>query len=252
MRLVGRRPRPVRLRPARPRPGRAVLHLSAVRRAAAAPVRRRCRSALTDRAVHGRHRRWRRRHDVVAGGPAGRRARLAARGSPSALAVPLVLVDRADPGDDHVRADQHAAGRAGPGRPADRRTAWLAAGRRRHRPGDGAQAASRASSSSTCWSPGGGGRRPWRARRRPAATLLAAAVAPRASWHFWTDALWATDRVGRTDYTGNQSLQGLLARLVAPDQPAGLLWLLLVARGRGVRPVAGRPGGPRRRRGGRR
>ncbi|GAB4049836.1 glycosyltransferase 87 family protein [Catellatospora paridis] len=58
-------------------------------------------------------------------------------------------------------------------------------------------------------------------------TLLAAAIAPRASWDFWTSALWDTARVGRLDYTGNQSLQGLLARFVAPEQPAKWLWLLL-------------------------
>lgn len=58
-------------------------------------------------------------------------------------------------------------------------------------------------------------------------TLLSAAIAPRASWDFWTGALWDTARVGRLDYTGNQSLQGLLARLVAPEQPAKWLWLLL-------------------------
>ncbi|MGC4761264.1 glycosyltransferase family 87 protein [Micromonospora sp. DT46] len=62
-----------------------------------------------------------------------------------------------------------------------------------------------------------------------AATLLAAAVAPRDSWRFWTHELWATDRVGRTDYTGNQSLFGLLSRITAPEKPHQLLWLLLVA-----------------------
>ncbi|MDT0533167.1 glycosyltransferase family 87 protein [Micromonospora sp. DSM 115977] len=61
------------------------------------------------------------------------------------------------------------------------------------------------------------------------ATLLAAAVAPRDSWRFWTHELWATDRVGRTDYTGNQSLFGLLSRITAPEKPHQLLWLLLVA-----------------------
>lgn len=60
------------------------------------------------------------------------------------------------------------------------------------------------------------------------ATLLAAAVTPRASWQFWTEALWSTERVGRTDYTGNQSLQGLLARLWAPAEPSRLVWLVLV------------------------
>ncbi|MGY0005885.1 glycosyltransferase family 87 protein [Micromonospora sp. I033] len=59
------------------------------------------------------------------------------------------------------------------------------------------------------------------------ATLLAAAVAPGDSWRFWTHELWATDRVGRTDYTGNQSLFGLLSRITAPDKPSQLPWLLL-------------------------
>ncbi|WP_341719351.1 glycosyltransferase family 87 protein [Micromonospora sp. FIMYZ51] len=62
-----------------------------------------------------------------------------------------------------------------------------------------------------------------------AATLLAAAVAPGDSWRFWTHELWATDRVGRTDYTGNQSLFGLLSRLTAPEEPNRLIWLPLVA-----------------------
>ncbi|MFJ6195483.1 glycosyltransferase 87 family protein [Micromonospora sp. NPDC092111] len=62
-----------------------------------------------------------------------------------------------------------------------------------------------------------------------AATLLAAAVAPRDSWRFWTHELWATNRVGRTDYTGNQSLFGLLSRIDAPARPNQLLWLALVA-----------------------
>ncbi len=61
------------------------------------------------------------------------------------------------------------------------------------------------------------------------ATLLAAAVAPGDSWRFWTHELWATDRVGRTDYTGNQSLFGLLSRITAPDEPSRLIWLPMVA-----------------------
>jgi alpha-1,2-mannosyltransferase len=60
-----------------------------------------------------------------------------------------------------------------------------------------------------------------------AATLLAAAVAPRDSWRFWTNELWSTARVGRTDYTGNQSLQGMLARLTAPELPSRAVWFLL-------------------------
>ncbi|MEV4820651.1 glycosyltransferase family 87 protein [Micromonospora sp. NPDC049274] len=59
-----------------------------------------------------------------------------------------------------------------------------------------------------------------------AATLLAAAIAPGDSWRFWTRELWDNDRVGRTDYVGNQSLFGLLSRFTAPEKPAHLLWLL--------------------------
>ncbi|MDX5459453.1 glycosyltransferase 87 family protein [Micromonospora tulbaghiae] len=74
--------------------------------------------------------------------------------------------------------------------------------------------------------------RKWRAAAVAAvtaavATLLAAAVAPGDSWRFWTHELWVTDRVGRPDYTGNQSLFGLLSRLTAPAEPDRLLWLLL-------------------------
>ncbi|SCE67927.1 alpha-1,2-mannosyltransferase [Micromonospora mirobrigensis] len=61
------------------------------------------------------------------------------------------------------------------------------------------------------------------------ATGIAAAVAPADSWRFWTHELWATDRVGRTDYTGNQSLYGLLSRFTTPQLPPRPLWLLLVA-----------------------
>ncbi|WP_018253911.1 glycosyltransferase 87 family protein [Salinispora mooreana] len=61
------------------------------------------------------------------------------------------------------------------------------------------------------------------------ATLLAAAVLPLESWRYWTHELWATDRVGRTDYTGNQSLLGLIHRLTVPQEPDRLLWLALVA-----------------------
>jgi alpha-1,2-mannosyltransferase len=61
------------------------------------------------------------------------------------------------------------------------------------------------------------------------ASLLAAVLAPRASWQYWTEALWETGRVGRTDYTGNQSLLGLISRLVAPDEPSRLIWLPVAA-----------------------
>ncbi|GAB3970833.1 hypothetical protein GCM10027615_28270 [Plantactinospora veratri] len=60
------------------------------------------------------------------------------------------------------------------------------------------------------------------------ATLLAAAIAPSDSWRFWTHELWLTDRVGRPDYTGNQSLFGLLSRFTTPGEPNRVLWLVLV------------------------
>ncbi len=59
------------------------------------------------------------------------------------------------------------------------------------------------------------------------ATVLMFAVAPRASWDFWTGALWDTARVGRTDITGNQSLLALLHRLAIPSEPNRLIWLAL-------------------------
>ncbi|MCP2326914.1 alpha-1,2-mannosyltransferase [Hamadaea flava] len=55
-------------------------------------------------------------------------------------------------------------------------------------------------------------------------TLLAALIAPTATRDFWFGALWDTSRVGRTDYTANQSLNGLLSRLAAPDRPDQALW----------------------------
>ncbi|RKN49495.1 glycosyltransferase family 87 protein [Micromonospora endolithica] len=61
------------------------------------------------------------------------------------------------------------------------------------------------------------------------ATLLAAAVAPGDSWRFWTHELWNTQRVGRPDYTGNQSLFGLLSRLTVPERADRVVWLVLVA-----------------------
>ncbi|MEV6737094.1 glycosyltransferase 87 family protein [Streptomyces sp. NPDC051104] len=61
-----------------------------------------------------------------------------------------------------------------------------------------------------------------------AATLLAAWAAPDASRFYWTSALWDTTRVGRLDYVSNQSLQGVLARLAAPDDPSRAAWALAV------------------------
>ncbi|EKX67166.1 DUF2029 domain-containing protein [Streptomyces ipomoeae] len=61
------------------------------------------------------------------------------------------------------------------------------------------------------------------------ATAAAAWIAPGASRFYWTEALWDTSRIGRLDYVSNQSLQGVLARLVAPHEPSRAVWALLVA-----------------------
>ena len=61
------------------------------------------------------------------------------------------------------------------------------------------------------------------------ATLLAAAVAPGASWTFWTSAVRDTGRVGRLDYVSNQSLRGVVARLEA--DPAWWLVMCVVVLG---------------------
>ncbi len=61
-----------------------------------------------------------------------------------------------------------------------------------------------------------------------AATAAAAWIAPAASRFYWTEALWDTSRIGRLDHVSNQSLQGVLARLVAPHEPSRAVWALLV------------------------
>ncbi|QFQ95305.1 DUF2029 domain-containing protein [Streptomyces phaeolivaceus] len=61
-----------------------------------------------------------------------------------------------------------------------------------------------------------------------AATAAAALIAPAASRFYWTEALWDTSRIGRLDYVSNQSLQGVLARLVAPHEPSRAVWALFV------------------------
>lgn len=61
-----------------------------------------------------------------------------------------------------------------------------------------------------------------------AATLLAAAVLPRDSWHFWTRAVFETGRVGLVEDTANQSLRGVLARLLHTAAP-GPWWTVTAA-----------------------
>jgi alpha-1,2-mannosyltransferase len=58
-----------------------------------------------------------------------------------------------------------------------------------------------------------------------AATLLGALIAPNSTRDYWLSDLWDTSRVGRTDYTVNQSINGLLSRLFSPEKPPIALWL---------------------------
>jgi hypothetical protein len=75
-------------------------------------------------------------------------------------------------------------------------------------------------------------------QRRPAmvatataagASLLTWLVAPRESTTYFGSVLWQTDRVGAADFTPNQSLAGVLARLYDSPETPGLLWLSFAA-----------------------
>ena len=75
--------------------------------------------------------------------------------------------------------------------------------------------------------------RRWRAAATSAATFVVASLVaflfdPHTSVQFWGTAVFQTNRVGRPDYTENQSLMGLLARLALPGKPSGVLWGVLV------------------------
>lgn len=61
------------------------------------------------------------------------------------------------------------------------------------------------------------------------ATALAALVAPAESWRYFTDLLWNSGRVGFLDNTTNQSINGFLARALAPEEPSTVAWLALSA-----------------------
>ncbi len=82
-------------------------------------------------------------------------------------------------------------------------------------------------------------RGPWRPPVRHAcvaavsfagATLLAAAALPRDSWRFWTRMVFEASRVGLTEDTANQSLRGVLARLLHTAEP-GAWWAAAAAAG---------------------
>lgn len=55
-----------------------------------------------------------------------------------------------------------------------------------------------------------------------ATVLLGAALAPSASWAYWTDVLWDPGRVGGVEYAGNQSVLGILSRVLGHEAPTAL------------------------------
>lgn len=61
------------------------------------------------------------------------------------------------------------------------------------------------------------------------ASALAFAVLPNASITYWTDKLWETGRVGRTESTVNKSLLGTLSRQLPAGVPTTLVWLVVAA-----------------------
>ncbi|MFF3744824.1 glycosyltransferase 87 family protein [Streptomyces kronopolitis] len=54
-----------------------------------------------------------------------------------------------------------------------------------------------------------------------ATVLLSALVLPRDAHRFWTGVVFAADRVGEVEITANQSLRGVLARLLHTHDPGG-------------------------------
>ena len=60
------------------------------------------------------------------------------------------------------------------------------------------------------------------------ATLATAVVAPAETWQYFTSLLWDTTRVGTVGSAGNESINGLIHRLVQPAQPGGTALLLAV------------------------
>ncbi|MFJ9851733.1 glycosyltransferase 87 family protein [Streptomyces sp. NPDC101150] len=82
---------------------------------------------------------------------------------------------------------------------------------------------------------GAGARAAWNPWLRQAAVatltflvtaLLAALVLPRDTHRFWTEIVFAADRVGEVEITANQSLRGALARLLHTHDP-GVAWLVV-------------------------
>ncbi len=74
--------------------------------------------------------------------------------------------------------------------------------------------------------------RRWRAAITAAVTGLltvavGAAIIPRQSWKFWTDKIFDSQRVGRTETPANQSIRGALARVFTTEHPSTALWVLI-------------------------
>jgi len=62
-----------------------------------------------------------------------------------------------------------------------------------------------------------------------AASLVAFLAAPRESLAYFTSVLWQTDRVGAADFTPNQSLAGVFARLYDQTHAPTMLWVSFAA-----------------------
>ncbi|MGW8554208.1 glycosyltransferase 87 family protein [Streptomyces tubercidicus] len=59
-----------------------------------------------------------------------------------------------------------------------------------------------------------------------ATALVSALALPRDSYRFWTEIIYAADRVGEVEITANQSLRGALARLLHTHDP-GAAWAVV-------------------------
>lgn len=73
--------------------------------------------------------------------------------------------------------------------------------------------------------------RRWRAAGAATAAFAAAsglgfAITPEPSWRYWTQLLFDSSRVGPIEYSGNQSLRGVAARLSGSVDGGAALWVL--------------------------
>lgn len=61
-----------------------------------------------------------------------------------------------------------------------------------------------------------------------ALTVVGWALAPADSRLYWTDLLWKSDHVGKLDDARNNSVLGMLSRIVEPGAPRTVLWVVAV------------------------